>query len=180
MRIEKARKQDLDAMEVFYHDVTKHLEATINYPGWVYDVYPNREDAENNIQTETLYIVKDQDKIAGSFIMSHECHDGYKEGDWQIEASKDEFLVIHTLCVHPNYLRQGLGTMMIEEAIRLARKQGMKALRLDVYEGNEPAARMYERYGFKACGRADMRIRDQGPEWCTLYELALMDEEIDS
>lgn len=178
MRIERANSIDVNAMEEFYRDVTKHLEATINYPGWVYDIYPIREDAENNIQTETLYVVRDKDRIAGSFIMSHECHEGYNDGDWSVKAEKDEFLVIHTLCVHPDYLRHGLGKMMVEEAIRLAKEYGMKALRLDVYEGNEPAASLYERYGFKACGRADMRISDDGPEWCTLYELDLQAKEM--
>ena len=64
--------------------------------------------------------------------------------------------------------------MMVEKAIEEAKRQGVKTVRLDVYDDNEPAMRLYERYGFKECGKADMRIGNNGPEWCILYELVLI------
>ena len=174
MLIEKAVMSDLEAMSDFYYQVTTYLEATINYPGWISNVYPAKIDALNSIENNTLYVVRDGNRIAASFILNHVTEAGYNEGNWHIEAALDEMLVVHTLCVHPDYLRRGLASMMVEKAIEEAKRQGVKTVRLDVYEDNEPAMRLYERYGFKECGKADMRIGNNGPEWCILYELVLI------
>ncbi len=43
---------------------------------------------------------------------------------------------------------RGIGTALLEEAVRWARGAGVRKLELHVFPHNEPAIRLYERFGF--------------------------------
>ncbi len=57
---------------------------------------------------------------------------------------------IHDIAVLPAYRGQGLGRLLLEEVEREARARGCCKLTLEVLEGNHPALRSYERFGFGA------------------------------
>ena len=61
----------------------------------------------------------------------------------------------------------------LEFAARYAAEQGAKALRLDVYEGNLPAIRLYESAGFRYAGTVSLGLEDIGLDWFRLYEKML-------
>jgi RimJ/RimL family protein N-acetyltransferase len=44
--------------------------------------------------------------------------------------------------------RQGVGTALLEQAVTWARATGVRKLELHVFPHNEPAIRLYERFGF--------------------------------
>ena len=49
-------------------------------------------------------------------------------------------------------------------------KSHVKSIRLDVYERNIPAIRLYEKCGFKYIDTVDLGLRDYGLNWFKLYE----------
>ena len=103
-------------------------------------------------------------------ILNHECNESYRKFPWQTEAEDTEILVIHALGVHPDFARQGFAKELVREAIRIASEVGMKALRLDVLEGNLPAERLYPGMGFRYVGTLPMFYEDTGWKNFLLYE----------
>ena len=82
-------------------------------------------------------------------------------------------MVIHALGVHPRFGGKGLGARMVEAAIAIARESGIKAIRLDVLEGNEPARRIYLACGFESITSVQMFYENTGLANFELFELAL-------
>jgi len=56
------------------------------------------------------------------------------------------------LMVSKRYRRRGLGWALLEEAVAWARANGVEKLELHVFPHNEPAIRLYERFGFEREG----------------------------
>jgi len=54
------------------------------------------------------------------------------------------------LHVHPRFQRRGIGTRLVREAIRQARRDGFPAMYLETEESNSPARRAYEKAGFRS------------------------------
>ena len=52
------------------------------------------------------------------------------------------------LMVAASHRSRGIGTALLEEAVRWARAAGVRKLELHVFPHNEPAIRLYERFGF--------------------------------
>ena len=77
--------------------------------------------------------------------------------------------VIHILAVHPDRQGSGVGSEMVREAIRLARENGMKAVRLDALASNTPAHSMYKRLGFE--DRIKQPLYAENTGWTDLYFL---------
>ena len=78
IEIRKAVLLDLEQIELLYNDLCDYLEVHENYPGWKKGVYPTREDAEKGIREESLFVVEKENKIVGTFILSHKLRMGTK------------------------------------------------------------------------------------------------------
>lgn len=61
--------------------------------------------------------------------------------------------VEHSLHVHREVRRQGLGTLLIEELIRLAREQGRHVMVGGISADNEGSIRLHRKLGFYEAGR---------------------------
>lgn len=59
---------------------------------------------------------------------------------------------ITNIAVHPNFRRQGIGKLLIEELMRYARSEKIESLTLEVRVTNEPAIKLYQSFGFKSAG----------------------------
>ena len=70
-----------------------------------------------------------------------------------------------TLCVRPDSQKQGLGRMMMEHMIDLARQAGAETILLEVRPSNEHAIRLYHQLGFNEVGfRPDYYPSPEGRE----------------
>ncbi len=164
---------DIDELEALYNDINDALEVGTNYPGWKKDVYPIRENAVAGVSEENLYIAKYDNKTVGSVILNHKPENVYNSVKWKIDEEYNKILVVRTFVVHPKFSRLGIGEKLMEFTSELAIHLNMKSIRLDVYEKNEPAIKLYEKCGYEYIGKVDLGLRNYGLEWFKLYEKVL-------
>jgi len=165
--------EDVNQVSGLYDDICKYLSENINYPGWKKDVYPDRQTAMDGISGGSLYTVKYGDSLIGSFIIRHKPKTAYHSAKWLTDSDYRYIYVIYTLAVHPDYLNQGSGEKILSFVSNLGVKMGMKSIRLDVYAGNYPAARLYEKSGFQYIDTVDLGLAEYGLKNFRLYEKIL-------
>ena len=168
-----ATENDIDAIEHLYDDLNDYLASHKNYPRWKKGVYPIREDAEDALAEGNLYVAIIDGDVAGTVVFSSEQDETYREIDWQI-AFDVPVIVICKLAVLPKYFGCGVGKALLEYAEVVGRQQGAKAIRLDTYEENLPAARLYEKCGFRYMGLVDLGLEEiYGLKWYKVFEKVL-------
>ncbi len=172
--IERAVQSDIDALARLYDDLNDHLAAGVNHPGWIKGVYPTRSNAERGVGDRMLYVARAKNGIAGTMILGHEPEPAYLGAAWGIDAAYSEVFVITTFAVHPAFLGRGVGSRLLAFAAEHGRQQGIKALRLDVFERNLPAISLYEKNGFGYVGTVDLGLGAYGLDRFKLYERLLM------
>ena len=79
--------------------------------------------------------------------------------------------VIHILAVSPDSQGTGIGSEMIRDAISMAQKNGIQAIRLDALASNIPAHRMYERLGFEYRGKQHLFAENTG--WTDFFSSSI-------
>ena len=168
--IELGNTNDIDELEKLYNDLNDHLEKEVNYPGWRKGIYPVRQNAIDGVKHGNLYVSKYNGKIIGSIILSHEPEPAYYKAKWQFESDYSDVFVVHTFAVHPQFLKCGVGKALIDFSIECSIKSKVKSIRLDVYQGNIPAIRLYEKCGFKYIDTVDLGLGIYGLNWFKLYE----------
>ena len=173
--IELGQEKDIEVLENLYNDLNDALAEGINYPKWRKGIYPSRQNAVDGIKNKTLYVAKQEDKIVGTIILNHEPEEAYEQVKWQKVCSDQEIYVIHTFAVHPNYAQCGIGRLLMDFAYQKAVKSKMKALRLDVYEGNAPARKLYEKCGFIYIDTVDLGLGAYDLDWFRLYERLILE-----
>ncbi|MBL4931218.1 GNAT family N-acetyltransferase [Clostridium paridis] len=172
-KIEKGTENDIDELERLYDDLNDYLESGINYPGWIKGIYPIRETAADGIKAGTLFVLRVNNKIAGSVILSHEPEEAYRDVTWGIEAAYKDIIVIHTFVVHPKYMKNGVGKKLMDFAKSYSIEEKMKSIRLDVSIHNKPAIALYEKCGYKYVGTVDLGLNIPHLIWFKLYEIIL-------
>lgn len=173
IKIRLGTERDIDILEELYDNLNDYLEATTNYPGWRKGIYPAREDAEKGIEDCCLFVATENEKIIGSIILRHEPEPAYLTATWQRELDYKNIFVIHTFVVSPEKLNNGIGKTLLEFAERYAKENNVKALRLDVYENNIPAIKLYEKCGYKYIDTVSLGLEEYGLNWFKLYEKLL-------
>lgn len=174
LTIEPGTESDIEELAQLYDDLNDFLASNTNYPGWIKGVYPVRENAVKGIAEQTLHVAREPGgRIAGSLILNHHPEPAYHQVTWGIEADYADIGVIHTFVVHPGYLQAGVGTALMEFATLHSTGRGLKAIRLDVYENNHPAIRLYEKMGYTYVDTVDLGLGRYGLDWFKLYEKLL-------
>ncbi|AHN23685.1 MULTISPECIES: GNAT family N-acetyltransferase [Lysinibacillus] len=173
MTMEKGTNCHIEEIESLYNELNDYLDAHINYPGWKKGIYPIKETAIKGIQEGNLYVLKDGSHIAGTVILRREQEVAYSKVDWKIHLAPEDILVIHTFAVHPAYLKKGIGTKIMDFIIEHSKAMNIKAIRLDVYEKNQPAINLYKKYDFAYIDTVDLGYSEYGLEKFELYQKLL-------
>lgn len=174
--IEVGKENDIDELEKLYNELNDYLEEGINYPGWRKGIYPTRQNAIDGVKNRNLYVAKYNGKTIGSIILNHEPERAYCNVKWGAESNYSEVFVIHTFVVHPKFMKCGVGKALLDFADEHSLNSKVKAIRLDVYEGNLPAIKLYEKCGYKYIDTVDLGLGIYGLDWFKLYE-KLMDKK---
>ncbi len=170
MRIRKAEKTEYEVVRAFYHTLIDEMQDTEYHPKWQKDIYPAPEDLRPAIENGELYLGFEGESIAAAMAVNHTCSEEYAGAPWPERLSADEFLVIHMLGVRVGFQRKGFAKEMVRFVLGMAEESGMKAVRLDVLEGNLPAERLYEGLGFRYVDTLLLFYEDTGRVRFRLYE----------
>lgn len=173
LKMRLGTEKDVEALEHLYDDINDYLVTTYNYPGWKKGVYPTRQDAVDGINEGCLFVATDNGEIIGSMILRHKPEPAYMKVSWRAALDYKKVLVIYTFVVKPQKLKQGIGKRMLEFVEQYGIDTKMKALRLDVYENNIPAIRLYEKCGYQYIDTVSLGLEDYGLDWFRLYEKLL-------
>jgi len=123
-------------------------------PQWD-ELYPNQEIISEDILNNQMYLGEIENQIACVFVINQQYDEQYRNGDWKYLESS--FMVIHRLCVNPQFQRQGIGTMTMQIIEDMLKNDGIKAIKLDAFSQNPYALRMYEKLGYLKIGEANWR-----------------------
>ncbi len=170
LNILKAEPSDYERVRGFYHSMIDAMRNMTYKSGWEKDVYPSKEMLQEVIGNGELYMGILGEEIVAAMVVNHEYNESYDDFNWPTQAQKEEITMIHALGVHPKFASQGLGSAMVQFAIRLAKESGQKVMRLDVLTGNVPAEKLYPKHGFQMLGVISMFYEDTGWTEFKLYE----------
>jgi ribosomal protein S18 acetylase RimI-like enzyme len=109
----------------------------------------------------------------GAFLSSYECELAYGEAEWRGELSRGEWTIVvgqgrtvgllgvtqevrtpptecylEYLWVSPCFRRLGVATILMKAVLRNLLHSGIATVWLWILNGNEPARRLYEQFGF--------------------------------
>jgi ribosomal-protein-alanine N-acetyltransferase len=71
---------------------------------------------------------------------------------------------IHNIAVHPDFRRQGIGRLLLEQVVAAARHQDRVRVTLDVRFSNVPAQNLYRSFGFVPRGLRKGYYSDNGED----------------
>ncbi|MBQ9827306.1 MAG: GNAT family N-acetyltransferase [Lachnospiraceae bacterium] len=173
MEIRKCRKEDVKETGEFYDMTVRWLDCHINYPKWIYKIYPSEDSAGRMAEAGEQYICIDDGRITGAFVLNTDPQGDYEKGSWRRDVPRGSYLVIHAMAVDPALHGQGIGSEILQYCRQTADAGGYKALRADAVPDNLPVKRMLEKNGFTHAGDADLgRGLAEIPVF-SLYELNL-------
>jgi [ribosomal protein S18]-alanine N-acetyltransferase len=79
---------------------------------------------------------------------------------WSLPEEVD----IHNIAVHPDFRRQGIGRLLLEQVVDAARRQERVRVTLDVRFSNAPAQNLYRSFGFVIRGLRKGYYSDNGED----------------
>ena len=153
LKIRKATIEDIPAISAIYGEIHDKEAAGMTTTGWLRDVYPTEETAEESVKRGDMFVQKDgQGNVVGTAIINRNQVDCYVDGDWEYPAADDEVMVIHTLIISDKDGRRGSGHEFLQFYEDYARENGCPYLRLDTNARNAAARAFYEKHGYKEIG----------------------------
>lgn len=152
MFFRKGTMLDVGAVTEIY-DTAREIMKKSNIPQWQ-DGIPGRETFISDVQSGCAYVLEENGEVIGTVqIIDYEPYYALiSNGSWTV----DNALVAHRVAVSDKCRKQGVGSMLISEAEKIALQKGKKALRLDTHEKNYRMRGMLEKNGFKAVGTVFM------------------------
>ena len=173
MEIRKCTEKDMVPAGAFYDKVVLWLDEHINYPKWVYRTYPSEGSVCEMTKAGSQYICIDKGKIIGAFVLNTDPQGNYGKGNWEMNLSDGEYMVIHAMAVSPELNGQGLGSEIIRFCAEKGKAEGYRALRADVVPDNFPAKALFAKNGFRYASDADLERNLEDIPVFSLFELNL-------
>lgn len=168
-----AEKDELKPVLDFYYLLIDMMQGVEYTPAWQKGVYPSDEFLRGSLERRQLVIGLSEGKIVAAMVLNHESAEGYDQALWNTDAGSEEVTVVHALGILPSHQGRGFAGDMVTEAIRIAKTEGQKAIRLDVLSSNIPARRLYQKMGFIHVGTVKLFYEDTGLTDFLLYEYVL-------
>ena len=153
LKYRKAEPDDIEDICSIVHAAVEVMERD-NIFQWD-DIYPAKEDFQEDIEESQLYIGLVDGQIAVVYALNQKCDNEYENGKWKY---KDEpFYIVHRLCVNPAFQNKGVAKSTLLYIEKQLTEMGIHVIRLDVFANNPFALRLYSSLGYSAVGYADWR-----------------------
>lgn len=165
---------DLPQVGAIYEAIFDREDRGPVYTNWLRGSYPTVEDARQALEAGTLYVGEEDDGALWGVVNLNGIQlPEYDNIPWSIPAEREEVGVIHTLCVHPAQSGRGHAREMVAFCEETARAQGKTVIRLDTWEGNVPANRLYPSLGYRFAGGTEFFFHGYIHEILNCYEKRL-------
>lgn len=152
----KYRKATLDDLEEIWNIVGNSIDVMEENNIFQWDnLYPLKEDFQKDIVKNQLYLGLANDQIAVLYVLNQECDKEYENGDWKFK--EEEFYIVHRLCVNPDFQNRGIARHTLLHIEKQLKSKGIYVIRLDVFQNNPYAIRLYDSLGYSKAGYADWR-----------------------
>ena len=173
--IRLATAADLSAVAAVYDAILdREAESGVCYTNWQKGKYPTMATAKSILEAGTLYVGTDADgTVWGSMNLNGLQLPEYGKINWSIPAPDSQVAVIHTLTIHPDRKGRGLARQMVAFCEEEARRRGKAVMRLDTWEGNLPANRLYPSLGYRYAGASEFFFQGIIREVLNCYEKKL-------
>lgn len=173
MQVIKCSLKDLQRVSNFYERVIDYLDAHENFPIWEKGVYPSYNTIKIAIEKGDQYALEDNGQIIGALLFDQTPVGDYSVGEWQKDLKVGEYYIIHAFTTDYNYYKKGLGSFIMDWCKQKARRDGKKAIRVDVVPTNYPARNFYQKHGFIFAGEKDLKLGIKEIPIFALYEFLI-------
>lgn len=148
-----AEASDTDEIIKLYLKGIKHLTEQ-KILQWD-DIYPNEETLVGDIMNREMYVLTDGIQILSCVVLNEDQDTQYENGAWRDREGR--IVVIHRLCVNPDFQGCGLGRTTMEYAEQLIKALGYSSIRLDTFSDNYISRSLYEKLGYSYAGTVTFR-----------------------
>lgn len=152
LRFRQATATDLDAVA----RIAAEAKAFLRRQGvdqWQRGPYPDRACFAADIRAGLGHVLACGDAVAAVCALSLDPDPAYRrplEGRW-LTSDETFAAVLHRVAVSRRWHRQGLASLLFDEAAALAAAKGAKSLRIDTHPDNRPMQAALARAGFARC-----------------------------
>jgi ribosomal protein S18 acetylase RimI-like enzyme len=123
------------------------------------DIYPSEDVLLNDISENNIIVsVNEMNTIQGVIVLNEHQDIAYEGIEWKYNLGRQ--LIIHRLCIHPNFQGKGIARMLIKYAECFGFEHKYESIRLDAFIPNIRACRMYEQSGYHKRGIVTFRKGD--------------------
>lgn len=138
--------QPLDFLPILelYRKASGHLNAQ-GIVQWD-DEYPSPDTLKENIDHGVTWVIRHNQLIIATITLDDEQDPQYEFIRWAYPSNN--VLVVHRLCVDPDFQQRGLAKQMMYFAEILAKQQGFEVIRLDAFLGNPYSQKLYPGLGY--------------------------------
>lgn len=152
MKIELAKKTDLDKLLEIYREAREFMKNSGNKTQWG-DNKPSKETLERDIENKNLYKVVDFDEIVGAFALIYGEDKTYLEidGKW---LNDEPYATLHRV------VSSGKARGIMSEIIKFSEEK-YENLRIDTHKNNHKMLDKIRENGFAYCGV--IKIDDGSP-----------------
>lgn len=150
LKIEKGNLSNIDEIFQVYQDAKEELDKKDIFQ-WTNN-YPTLSIIENDLKKDSLFVLKNNEKIIGAICINEEQEFEYKKIKWKYNQSK--VLIIHRLVIDPKYQGKGYAKIVMDFVEKLAFDNNFSSIRLDAYSQNKRVIIFYEKR--KYCFRGEI------------------------
>ncbi len=136
-----AGTEDLAQVEPMYRRIVEDMGKQGIF---IWNEYYPAEALREDAAQKRLYLCREEGTLCCAFALT-EREEGEGAIRWRLPGKA---FYLDRLGVEPALAGRGVGSRAVGQAMEQAEKQGAKALRLFLAEGNEPAFRLYRKLGF--------------------------------
>jgi ribosomal protein S18 acetylase RimI-like enzyme len=131
------------------------------------EAYPNKEIIGDDIAAGTLYkitidgviasgnVIAGGNLIAGIIVLNHQYFPEYNALTWEVNDPHP--LIVHRLCIHPDFQGQGFAKALMQFAEAYAVRNQYISVRLDTGTLNTKALALYDALGYRRVGVVSFR-----------------------
>lgn len=151
MQLELAKTEQLQDIMTCIEDGRNALKKQGLYQ-WQED-YPSPTDILADLEAQNSYVLIEENQILGTVALvtgGEPVYETLTEGSWIYKAP---YLTIHRMAISAAFSGKGIGTLFLQQIERVALDKGLRHIRLDTHEHNEPMQRIAEKCHYRYAGK---------------------------